>query len=126
VAACDWEALRALADTDEFLYDVCCVGDPVPFWLDEMGRGRDVLGEIATVLTLPAREVTFGDGEVAWVWPAIAYMDDPTDADWQALLPLYTQEEIDEIRAGGEGYAGGFHLWIAVDGTWSGAAIMSV
>jgi len=67
-----------------------------------------------------------GDGEVVWVWPAIAYLDDPTESDWQALLPLYTQGEIDEIRAGGEGYGGGFHLWIAVDGTWSGAAIMSV
>jgi len=48
------------------------------------------------------------------------------EADWEALLPLYTPEEIDRIRAGEEGYAGGFHLWIAVDGTWSGAAIMSV
>jgi hypothetical protein len=49
-----------------------------------------------------------------------------TDADWQALLPLYTQERIDAIRYGPEGYAGGFELIISLDGTWVGAFILSV
>lgn len=130
IANCDWVALRELATAQGGIHYAVAYepGLPVPYWIELMRSGNDILGDIATVLTLPAIEVDHGDGAVSWVWPAVAGKEEEarTDADWQALLPLYTQEEIDAIRYGPEGYAGGFELIISLDGTWVGAFILSV
>jgi hypothetical protein len=127
---CDWVTLRELATAEGGInYEVAYEpGLPVPYWIGLMRSGNDILGDIATVLTLPGIEVTYGDGTVRWVWPAVAGKEESarTDADWQALLPLYTQEQVDAIRYGPEGYAGGFELIISLDGTWVGAFILSV
>jgi hypothetical protein len=127
VVSCDWVALSRLASQGEFLYTVGgqgAIGDPTEFWIERMRQGEDILGDIAAVLTLPPRQVTFGnDGETEWVWPTIAYKDDPSGADWQALLPLYEQERIDEMQGRGS-YQGGFLLQIGLDGRWTFAGRM--
>jgi hypothetical protein len=127
--SCDWDELARLTGGGDFFYNyegLGGVGSPIQYWVDLMSEGEDILGQIATVLTLPARRVSFGDGRDEWVWPAIAYKDEPSDADWQALLPLYDQERIDHIRSGGEGYAGGFFLQIGLNGHWTAAGTMLV
>lgn len=130
ISECDWVALRELATAQGGIhYDVAYApGLPLPYWIGLMRSGSDILGDIATVLTLPAIQVTYGDATVHWVWPAVAGKEESarTDADWQALRPLYTQEQIDALRYGPEGYAGGFEVVISLDGTWVGAFILSV
>lgn len=128
---CDWGELSRLATQGDFLYTIGGqggMGDPVQYWIERMRQGEDVLGDIATVLTLPARENVFGDDEIEWVWPSVAYKDpgESTDADWQSLLPLYDQDRIDLMRPNPEGYIGGFFLQISDDGTWTAAGTMSV
>jgi hypothetical protein len=66
--------------------------------------------------TTPATTTVEGQGPVT-VWPA-AFAEGATDADWQEIVDagLYTQAEVDQMRAGGGYY--GWRVGIAEDGTW--------
>jgi hypothetical protein len=94
--------------------------NPLRHWPEYMANGNDILGDIATVLTLPTLSVEWGDGTVSWVWPAVSRLRDPTYGDWQTLLPLYPQEVIDQRRTSELGYIGLFFVSIGEDGIWAG------
>ena len=54
----------------------------------------------------------------SYAWPT-AYQESPTDEDWQAIVDagLYTQEQVDQMKAGGTGYLG-YRTAITADGDW--------
>jgi len=131
---CDWAALEELAiEAGGIEYGdgaVGWVGDPVPFWRDAMGgirEGKHPLWYLAGALELSPVAVEGDGGEILFYgWPGVAYKGNPTQADWDELRALYSEETIEAFRSGGEGYAGGFVVYIGPDGTWLGALIMSV
>ena len=69
---------------------------------------------LATILTMPFTRNESG----SYAWPT-AYSESPTDEAWQALVDagLYTQEQIDQMKAGGTGYLG-YRTAITADGDW--------
>ena len=68
---------------------------------------------LATILTMPYTRNESG----SYAWPT-AYSESPTEEAWQALVDagLYTQEQIDSMKAGGS-YLG-YRTAITADGDW--------
>jgi len=58
------------------------------------------------------------EADGVWTWPA-AFSPDAGDAAWQELVDsgLYTQAQVDQLRAAPDGYLG-WRLAIEADGTW--------
>ena len=127
---CDWLELHRLAEEAGGIeYADGAVGwdgDPVPWWL----ANPDELRLVAGILELSSGVVTSEDAEgnpvTFYVWPAADAHDPITEADWAELRSLYTDEYLAQMREGGEGYAGGFTVWIGEDGTWLSALHVSV
>jgi len=114
---CDYDTLEQLAREEEgFTYSFGEQGgSPAEYWrnLEENALGEPLYA-LATILTLP---VTRREGG-SFAWPS-AYSERPTDADWQALVDgfLYTQAEVDDMRAQGTGYLG-WRTAITPQGEW--------
>lgn len=58
------------------------------------------------------------EADGVWAWPA-AFASGADDGAWQELVEsgLYTPDQVDELRAAGDGYLG-WRLGIEADGTW--------
>jgi hypothetical protein len=114
--ACDYDTLEqiALEKGAGFTFSYGGETDAASYWrgLEEQGTDKPMRA-LATILTLPYTRNETG----SYAWPT-AYNESPTDADWQALVDagLYTQEQIDSMKAGGM-YLG-WRTAITPDGDW--------
>ena len=116
--ACDYEALEQIAleqgEGFTFSYGAGPDDSAAAYWreLEESGAEQP-LRVLATILTLPHTRNESG----SYAWPN-AYSESPTDEAWQALLDagLYTQEELDPMKAGGM-YLG-YRTAITAEGDW--------
>lgn len=113
---CDYAQLGAIAQESEgFTHSFGGEGDAGQFWRQQE---EDFTGEpmyaLQIVLSLPVARNESG----SYVWPS-AHAEGAADADWQAVVDsgLYTQEEIDQMRAGGSGYTG-WRTAITPEGEW--------
>ncbi|MBK5268848.1 MAG: hypothetical protein JJE47_15620 [Acidimicrobiia bacterium] len=111
--ACDFDALASLTSSS-FVVDLAG-GDPRRYWMASEARFGDDLSLIVRILNLPHAVSLLPDGRSIYVWPSAA-VDQPTDADWAALRPVFNEEEIDAMRQQG-GYTGR-RIGIAEDGEW--------
>jgi hypothetical protein len=114
--ACDYDTLEqiALEKGAGFTFSYGGETDAASYWrgLEEQGTDKPMRA-LATILTLPYTRNETG----SYAWPT-AYNESPTDADWQALVDagLYTQQQIDSMKAGGS-YLG-WRTAITPDGDW--------
>ena len=119
--ACDYETLEeiALEQGEGFTFSFGASGSPADYWREREEAGDAESGPkpmfaLATVLTLPSTRNESG----SYAWPS-AYDESPSDADWQAIVDagLYTQEQVEQMQAGGTGYLG-YRTAITPDGDW--------
>jgi hypothetical protein len=114
--ACDYETLEeiALEQGEGFTFSYGGGTSAAEHWhmLEESGA-EEPMRILATILTLPYTRNESG----SYAWPT-AYQESPSDADWQALVDagLYTQDQIDSMKAGGS-YLG-YRTAITADGDW--------
>ena len=114
--ACDYDTLEqiALEKGAGFTFSYGGGDSAAAHWreLEESGT-EEPMRVLATILTLPYTRNESG----SYAWPT-AYNEAPTDADWQALVDagLYSQEQIDQMKAGGM-YLG-YRTAITADGDW--------
>jgi hypothetical protein len=114
--ACDYDTLEqiALERGEGFTFSYGGGDSAAAHWreLEESGA-EEPMRVLATILTLPFTRNESG----SYAWPT-AYDESPTEADWQALVDagLYTQEQIDQMKAGGM-YLG-YRTAITADGDW--------
>lgn len=115
--ACDYETLEqvALEQGEGFTFSYGGGDSAAAHWreLEESGA-EEPMRVLATILTFPYTRNESG----SYAWPT-AYDESPSEADWQALVDagLYTQEQIDQMKAGGTGYLG-YRTAITADGDW--------
>ncbi|MGI8515369.1 MAG: hypothetical protein ACR2NT_09560 [Acidimicrobiia bacterium] len=118
---CNYERLAdlALAGRDEFTYSFGGGGDPAEYWREAEDRGEPVMAVLVAVLDLSgAQKETQFETDVfttIYVWPA-AFADNPSDADWEEVGELYTEEEIASMKEFG-GYIG-YRVGTTSDGDW--------
>jgi hypothetical protein len=119
--ACDYQTLEeiALEKGEGFTFSYGGTESAAEFWREREEAGDaepdpKPMRALATILTLPYTRNESG----SYAWPT-AYDESPTDADWQAIVDagLYTQERIEQMKAGGTGYLG-YRTAITVDGDW--------
>ena len=119
--ACDYETLEqiALEQGEGFTFSYGGDTSAAEFWRErEAGDaeepGPGPMRALATILAMPFTRNEAG----SYAWPT-AYSENPTEAAWQALVDagLYTQPEVDQMRAGGTGYLG-YRTAITTDGDW--------
>lgn len=107
---CNYERLAdlALAGRGEFSYSFGGGGDPAGHWREAEDRGEPVMAFLVAVLDLSwAQTETQFEADVfttIYVWPAVV-ADNPSDADWEEVGELYTEEEIAAMKEFG-GYIG--------------------
>jgi hypothetical protein len=115
---CDYEELEriALEQGEGFTFTFGDQsGSPSEYWRNQE---QEAIGEpmyaLVTILTLPVTRNESG----SYAWPS-AYNENPTDADWQALVDafLYAQVEVDDMREQGTGYIG-WRTAITPEGDW--------
>jgi hypothetical protein len=114
--ACDVAALEDLAGPD--LVTSFGGGGPERF-AEAAASGEPLLTTLVAVLGAPHAAIASADGTEDYVWPsAFAYdtWDEIPEADREALLAIYTEEELDEIASFGS-YAG-WRAGITSDGDW--------
>jgi hypothetical protein len=114
--ACDYETLEqiALEKGEGFTFSYGAGTSAAEHWrMLEQSGSEEPMRILATILTLPFTRNESG----SYAWPT-AYQESPAEADWQALVDagLYTQEEIDSMRAGGSYF--GYRTAITADGDW--------
>jgi hypothetical protein len=119
--ACDYETLEqiALEEGEGFTFSFGGGASAADFWREREDAGDAEPGPkpmlaLATILTLPYTRNESG----SYAWPS-AYDESPTDEDWQAIVDagLYTQEQVEQMQAGGTGYLG-YRTAITPDGDW--------
>ena len=117
---CNFTALERLAGPDFFYtFDATSGADLSRFWQQSDQQNFDTLAVLVRTLDLPFAESTGVDETVVYVWPAVAEIENPTEADWQALSAVYNEEEIEFYKNFG-GFIG-WRIYISADGTWIGA-----
>jgi hypothetical protein len=116
--ACDYETLEqiALEKGAGFTFSYGSGDSAAEYWrqVEEAGTERPLpMLALATILTMPYTRNESG----SYAWPT-AYNESPTEADWEVLVVsgLYTQEQIDSMKAGGS-YLG-YRTAITGDGDW--------
>jgi hypothetical protein len=116
--ACDYETLEqiALEKGEGFTFSYGGGDSAAAYWrrLEEAGTEQPLpMRALAAILTMPYARNESG----SYAWPT-AYSEAPKDADWQALVDagLYTQEQVDSMKAGGS-YLG-YRTAITADGDW--------
>jgi hypothetical protein len=114
--ACDYETLEeiALEEGEGFTFSYGGGTSAAEHWrmLEESGTD-DPMRTLATILTMEYTRNESG----SYAWPT-AYQESPSEADWEVLVVsgLYTQEQVDSMRAGGS-YLG-YRTAITADGDW--------
>jgi hypothetical protein len=117
VSECDFAELEkiALEKGDDFNFSFDATQDsPAAYWRQvELNAADSPMFVLALILTMPVTPTDAG-----FAWPSAAGQK-PTEADWQALLDnvLYTQQEVQSMRAAGTGYTG-WRTTITADGDW--------
>ena len=113
-SSCDYDALAALATSDQTGISFGVVTDPATFWVASGRRLEEPLALIARMLnTTPAHEPQYnGD----WAWPAV-HQDAGNEASWAELEPILGEETVTYLRAVGDGYVG-LRVGIGEDGKW--------
>jgi hypothetical protein len=109
--ACDYDRLQAIAlEQDGFTYSYGGETSAADFWAGEEERGEQPMKVLVESLRQPGHEY-----QGNWVWPR-AYADTPSDADWQALSGIYSQDEITSWRETGQFL--GYRVGITPSGDW--------
>ncbi len=117
--SCDFEALGELALADGTNYSFGAAGDPAGLWRMQEDRGDTPMAALVQVLYFPpdVREI---EGIRYYVWPAVAALDDWTDAtDLQRrqLADVFGDEALADWDAFG-GYIG-YRVGITEAGDWA-------
>ena len=115
--ACDYETLESLAGEEGFTFSFGGAESAGAFWreVEEAGVEQPLpLRALATILTMQPTRNEAG----SYAWPD-AYSESPSDEAWQALVHagLYTEEEVEQMRAQGTGYLG-YRTAITPEGVW--------
>jgi hypothetical protein len=117
VSECDFDGLEKIAREKggAFTYTSGEPGaSPAAYWRNvELNASDSPMYVLALILTLPVARAEGGE----YAWPS-AHSENPTEADWQALVDavLYTPTELERMREGG-GYTG-WRTAITADGDW--------
>jgi hypothetical protein len=119
--ACDYATLEeiALEQGEGFTFSFGAGGSPADDWREREEAGDAEPGPkpmlaLATILSLPYTRNESG----SYAWPS-AYDESPSEEDWQAIVDagVYTQEQVEQMQAGGTGYLG-YRTAITPDGDW--------
>lgn len=119
--ACDYELLEeiALEQGEGFTYSYGGDESASQFWREREEAGADEPGPkpmqaLAAILAMSYTRNETG----SYAWPT-AYQESPSEEDWQAIVDagLYTQEQVDSMKAGGSGYLG-YRTAITAEGDW--------
>lgn len=113
--ACDLDRLEelSLAGDGQFSYSFGATGSEglADHLRDREADGEEIVRLLVETLRLP--HVTEGD---LVAWPS-AHQETPSEADWDALRPLYGDEQVDAWQAGGSGFLG-YRVGISATGDW--------
>ena len=133
---CDYEALGALAlrEGQGFTYSYGAPdGSPADFWRARERQARrtikcvqsqscskgdpdnEYMRFLVQILGLPYCKEKVPNGDVFYIWPR-AQCGDRTAEDWDDLEGLYSDAQIDQMRAGDMYY--GFRVGITESGDW--------
>lgn len=116
---CDFDGLEQLAGP-QFQYSFGdASADLSRWWQQSDQQNFDTLAVIVRTLDLPFGVSLAPNGVTSYVWPAVAAIENPTDADWQAIAPVYNEEEIEFYKNFG-GFVG-LRIFISEDGIWTTA-----
>ena len=113
--ACDYAGLERLARERGRSFEFSFGGgsSPAAYWRQlEQSRQDDPLAKLLKILRLPYARYRLG----GYAWPS-AYRAKPTEADWKALLAVYSRAEVNRFRRSGIGYYG-YRAGIARSGDW--------
>ncbi len=117
--ACDYDALEriALERGEGFTFSYGGDTDASDHWRrveEESTEEPKPMRALATILTMQYTRNETG----SYAWPT-AYSESPTEEAWRVLVVsgLYTQAQIDSMKAGGTGYLG-YRTAITADGDW--------
>ena len=114
--ACDYDTLQkiALEQGEGFTFSYGGESSAADFWRGLEESGETPLLDLVRIISIPHTRNETG----SYAWPS-AYDETPTDEDWQALVDagLYTQAEVDEMKAQNTGYLG-WRTAITADGDW--------
>ena len=116
--ACDYDTLEqiALEKGEGFTFSYGSATDASEYWRSARGGPGGRAQADAHARDDPDDAYTRNETG-SYAWPT-AYKESPTEADWQALVDagLYTQEQIDSMKAAGS-YLG-YRTAITADGDW--------
>ena len=118
---CNYDRLAdlALAGREHFTYSFGGGGNPAGHWREAENRDAQVLATLIKILNLSwaVKETQFETDvyTTIYVWPA-AFADNASDADWEEVGELYTEEEIASMKEFG-GYVG-YRVGITPEGDW--------
>jgi hypothetical protein len=114
--ACDYEGLQSIAleQGEGFTFSYGGETSAADFWRGLEESGEMPLLDLVRIISIPHTRNESG----SYAWPS-AYDETPTDEDWQALVDagLYTQPEVDEMKAQNTGYLG-WRTAITAEGDW--------
>jgi hypothetical protein len=114
--ACDFDALQAIAleQGEGFTFSYGAETSAADFWRGLEESGETPMLDLVRIISIPYTRNESG----SYAWPS-AYEERPADEDWQALVDagLYTQAEVDEMRAQNTGYLG-WRTAITAEGDW--------
>jgi hypothetical protein len=116
--ACDYDTLEqiALELGEGFTFSYGSETDASEYWRsveNDAAAEPKPMRTLATILTMQYTRNESG----SYAWPT-AYQESPSEADWELLVVsgLYTQEQIDSMKAAGSFL--GYRTAITADGDW--------
>lgn len=114
--ACDFDSLQqiALEQGEGFTFSYGAETSAADFWRGLEESGETPMLDLFRIISIPYTRNETG----SYAWPS-AYDEAPTDEAWQALVDagLYTQAEVDEMKAQNTGYLG-WRTAITAEGDW--------
>jgi hypothetical protein len=114
--ACDYDALAALTAKDFNFTFGDASGGAADFWRAREAADEPVMKLLVQILNLPHVERQLPDGGTKYVsWPS-ADQDVRTDADWEALKGVYTDEQVAGFKSS-DLYTG-YRVAISDTGDW--------
>ena len=114
--ACDFDSLQqiALEQGEGFTFSYGAETSAADYWRGLEESGETPMLDLVRIISIPYTRNETG----SYAWPS-AYDEAPADEDWQALVDagLYTQAEVDEMKAQNTGYLG-WRTAITAEGDW--------
>jgi hypothetical protein len=116
-AACDYDALAKLAGPQFNFTFGDSAGGPAAYWKQQEADDVQVMRLLVQVLNLPSVERKGGEaGDQVYVsWPS-ADQDQRTQADWDALKGVYTDEQVAAFQK--DDLYTGYRAAITESGDW--------